>query len=84
MPHLTPPPQDTTNPWSTPPTWSTLTLYAFITAGILIVLLCLWAFMYELSDQYRTARFVAVDCEYRDDIVEEEELGGIGGREVGV
>ncbi|KAI4219080.1 MAG: hypothetical protein LQ349_008464, partial [Xanthoria aureola] len=60
MPPSTPPSGEP-NPWSTPPTWSTLTLYAFITAGIAIVLLCLWAFMYELSDQYRTARFVAVN-----------------------
>lgn len=49
--------------------------------------------MYELSDQYRTARFVAVNCEYRDDVEEGEEgkgeeeeegreLCGMGGGEV--
>lgn len=39
--------------------------------------------MYELSDQYRTARFVALNCDY-DDEREWEGCGGFEDMGVGV
>ena len=50
-----------------PETWSNLVRYSFITIGIVVVLVCLVIFMYELSDQYRTARFVGLNQDYDDD-----------------
>ena len=53
--------------WSDPKIWYTILLYLSITSGILVVLTCLAVFGYELSDQYRAARFVSMNNDYADD-----------------
>lgn len=50
--------------WSDPETWSVALLYLFTIIGVVVVIVCLGVFLYELSDLHRTARFVATNREW--------------------